>query len=229
MQQNLSAPLTDDELDKLESMLASFPDSMNLEMLDGFFAALVCSPELVMPSTYIPHILGTDESQFADLEEVKEFYGLIVRHWNAVARSLHDDELYDLVVIDYEDDESYGNAWALGFMLGFKIGGEAWEDLLEDEQHGRLLIPILALAHEHDPDPEMRPEPITKKQRDMMLVTISTSLKHIFKYFEPHRLLSSVPPKLGSQTIKHPSRKMGRNERCPCGSNRKYKQCCGRN
>lgn len=55
MQPHLFAPLTDDELDKLEGMLASFADSMNLEMLDGFFAVLVCSPELVMPSATDRH------------------------------------------------------------------------------------------------------------------------------------------------------------------------------
>jgi len=26
----------------------------------------------------------------------------------------------------------------------------------------------------------------------------------------------------------HGFRKIGRNDPCPCGSNRKYKQCCGR-
>lgn len=29
-------------------------------------------------------------------------------------------------------------------------------------------------------------------------------------------------------TIKREGRKIGRNEKCPCGSGKKYKQCCGR-
>ena len=29
--------------------------------------------------------------------------------------------------------------------------------LLDDEKHGGWLVPIFALAHENDPDPEMRP------------------------------------------------------------------------
>lgn len=34
----------------------------------------------------------------------------------------------------------------------------------------------------------------------------------------------------GSQsgTIKYDDRKIGRNETCPCGSNKKFKKCCGR-
>jgi hypothetical protein len=34
---------------------------------------------------------------------------------------------------------------------------ETWKELFEDDEHGGLLIPILALAYEHDLDPEMRP------------------------------------------------------------------------
>ena len=29
-------------------------------------------------------------------------------------------------------------------------------------------------------------------------------------------------------TVKRQGRKVGRNEPCPCGSGKKYKQCCGR-
>lgn len=29
-------------------------------------------------------------------------------------------------------------------------------------------------------------------------------------------------------TIKYDDRKIGRNEPCPCGSNRKFKKCCGK-
>jgi SEC-C motif-containing protein len=31
-----------------------------------------------------------------------------------------------------------------------------------------------------------------------------------------------------TQTVKREGRKVGRNEPCPCGSGKKYKQCCGR-
>lgn len=29
-------------------------------------------------------------------------------------------------------------------------------------------------------------------------------------------------------TIKYDDRKIGRNESCPCGSNKKFKKCCGK-
>ncbi len=49
----------------------------------------------------------------------------------------------------------------------------------------------------------------------------------------PHRLLrqdvmSSPPQRLEGETVRRQSRKVGRNEPCPCGSGKKYKKCCGR-
>ena len=53
-------PLTDAELDKLDDILKRFGDkrAMNLETLDGFFAALICGPDDVPPSEYLPEIWG---------------------------------------------------------------------------------------------------------------------------------------------------------------------------
>ncbi len=35
---------------------------MNVEALDGFFAALIAGPEIVMPSEYYPEVFGGDLS-----------------------------------------------------------------------------------------------------------------------------------------------------------------------
>ena len=59
---------------------------MNLEMLDGFFAALICSPDLVPPSEYLRDIWDGDRiggEGFRDEAEMQEFFDLIMRHWNS--------------------------------------------------------------------------------------------------------------------------------------------------
>lgn len=55
-------PLTDAEFDRLSSILERLSDnhSMNIEQLDGFLAALICGPEIVRPSEYLPVIWGGD-------------------------------------------------------------------------------------------------------------------------------------------------------------------------
>ena len=55
----LDEPLTDTELDDLEGFLASDAvpeDCMDLEMLDGFLAAIVSGPESVQPSEWLPQV-----------------------------------------------------------------------------------------------------------------------------------------------------------------------------
>lgn len=226
MQSALKKSLSSRELEKLEGYLARIPQSMTMEMLDGFFAALVCSPKLVVPSVYMPHILGDDESNLSDLEDVKAFYELIIRHWNSISRTLHQGQPYDLVLIGQDDHKSFGNDWAVGFLRGVSIGGAAWSDLINDDEHGGIFVPIFALAHEHDPDPELRPNPIDDELRELMLASISAYLGDVYEYFAQHRRKPSMNSTAGSATS---PRKIGRNEPCPCGGGRKYKHCCGSN
>ena len=47
-------PLTDAEFDRLAEVLQRCGrHAMNIEMLDGFLAALICGPETVLPSEYL--------------------------------------------------------------------------------------------------------------------------------------------------------------------------------
>jgi uncharacterized protein len=57
-------PLTDAELDRLGNFLKSCKGgrAMNVEGLDGFFAALIAGPESVMPSEYYPEVFGGEMS-----------------------------------------------------------------------------------------------------------------------------------------------------------------------
>ena len=53
-------PLTDAELDRLAEFLKGCKSgkAMNVEQLDGFFAALIAGPESVMPSEYYREVFG---------------------------------------------------------------------------------------------------------------------------------------------------------------------------
>lgn len=78
-------PLTDAEFDRLDEVLKRFGDkrAMNLEQLDGFFAALICGPNIVPPSEYLPKIWGDDminEGVFSAQPMLEEFISLVTRH-----------------------------------------------------------------------------------------------------------------------------------------------------
>jgi len=82
-------PLTDDEFARLDSFLCKNMKAMNLEQIDGFFTALVCGPDVVMPAEYLPYVWGNEKSLdgvFQNVEEAQEILGLLNRHWNTIQR-----------------------------------------------------------------------------------------------------------------------------------------------
>jgi uncharacterized protein len=114
---NLSQPLTDPELERLEDFLYSVNpgEAMSLEEMDGFFCALICSPDLVPPSEYLPHLWGGEHvlHSFESAEEAQEILTLISRHWNTIAAFLLRDEPYPALMGEYEDGNVTGQEWAL--------------------------------------------------------------------------------------------------------------------
>jgi uncharacterized protein len=117
----------------------------------------------------------------------------------------------------------HANDWAQGFYQGMRLSGEGWDQLLRDDMQGGWIIPILALMHEHDPDPEMRPGIIDEERRQQMIAWMVAGLKKIHGHFAPQRRATAQE---AAATYRRGVPKIGRNDPCPCGSGRKYKQCC---
>lgn len=224
---DIDKPLSRLELERLAGHLKSMgSQAMNLECLDGYFSALICGPEAVMPSEYLPEIWG-EEFVFDSEQQMADIAGLASRHWNAIAsgleRTLKLRKAHLPIMYPSNDGVIYGNDWALGFMRGVRMRPESWRELMESEEDGGSIIIIMAFAHENHPDPSMRPdEPFTLEKRKDLLVEMITSLARIYRYFAPQRRMFSA----GNRLQKPAAVKIGRNELCNCGSGRKFKQCC---
>ena len=79
-------PMSEAELERLEDLLESQStdrSGMNLEMLDGFFTALILGPDLVSLSEYLPHVFGGDPT-WRSADEGHEALALLVRLWNHI-------------------------------------------------------------------------------------------------------------------------------------------------
>src|ERR1035441_4260055 len=191
-------PVTDAELDRLGDFLKSCKGgrAMNVEQLDGFFAALIAGPEVVMPSEYNREVFGgeiSDACEFGSLEEANEILGLMMRHWNTIAGTLFKGEVYVPLLLEDEDGIAHGNDWAHGFMRGMHTRHDGWGDLVNDEEYGGCLIPMMMLRHEHDEDPEMRPKPISPEKREEVIVHMAAGLFGAHRYFRVHRQVSAGP------------------------------------
>ena len=211
-------------LDRLES-----EDAMNLEMVDGFFVTLICAPQLVMPSQYMPEVLGGGDEVYESLEQVERFLTILMAHWNHIAYTLQNDDIYLPMLLEDSNGVAPGNDWAKGFLRGMEFHPTDWKELLDDEEHSGAMVPIFALAHEHNPDAEMRPyqEAIDEDLREHLLIELAVGTKRIYDYFEPHRKMEARA-KAAGKTYRREGLKIGRNAPCPCGSGKKYKQCCGK-
>jgi uncharacterized protein len=228
----------DPELEALGEFLDQMWDdgAMDLEELDGFFAALHCCPELVLPSEYFPVILGSDdalenEELFPNLEAVQLFFGLISHHWNAVGDAFRSGDFFMPLLLEDDEGKAYGNSWALGFLRGADMRKELWREILDDEDKMGWFVPLFALVHENDPDPELRSykEPVTDELREKLLAGLSVMVTEMYRYFAPHRERNAAANRdqalFGRQ--KQKAGKIGRNDPCYCGSGKKYKKCCG--
>jgi uncharacterized protein len=148
-------PLTDAELDRLGDFLKSCKGgkAMNVEQLDGFFAALIAGPEIVMPSEYYVEVFGgemSDACEFGSLDEANEILGLMMRHWNTIAGTLNKDEVYGPILLQDENGVAHGNDWAHGFMRGTLMRHDGWLELVNDEEQGGCMVPIFMLHYEHE-------------------------------------------------------------------------------
>lgn len=224
----LTTPLSDSELDQLEAFLQTAgPAAMNFEELDGFLAALVCTPSAEMPYKHLTEIFG-EGFRFKDEYEANYVLNLVMRHWNTIARELRqgltEDHVYLPILFEHDDGLMHGNDWSNGFTRVMQLYQDAWSPLMHDDEAAGSLIPVLALAHEHDPDPVMRPEPITPERRQDIIQHMIAGLTHIYRYFEPDRLAHAA----SKAPFRRAEPKVGRNDPCPCNSGKKFKACCGK-
>jgi uncharacterized protein len=234
--------LSEAELDTLAEFLASLnnPDALTLEELDGFFCALIASPETVPPQVYLPVIWGgalPDEDAFSSLEEANARMSLIMRHWNSIIADFETEGIHLPPIVEPGIDGIPGRAWARGFMLGTRLAPKGWGGLWQEDNEGQVItIPLVA----GEVDPGWPAEPLSQEKKDELLHWMIAGAGRAYRYFAGARAKRAEEmyeePFDGGfddtderfpETSVRAEPKVGRNEACPCGSGKKYKKCCG--
>ena len=155
-------PLTDAEFERLSGLLRTLRQQASDEPRTAGWVPrrIDLWSRLVPPSEYLPQICG-DDMLLRDTIDAKslfqEFLSLIMRHWNNVAYTLRSGDVFLPILVEDESGIARANEWAKGFLRAMELRKADWAALLGDEDHGGWLVPIFALAHQNDPDPEMRP------------------------------------------------------------------------
>lgn len=221
------APLDPGELGRLASLLAARggEQTMSLEQLDGFLTALIVGPDVVMPSEYLPVVWGAGhEPEFESLEEAQEFMGLLMRHWNGIIGELEERGVYEMLLDEPDERGLAGRRWARGFMQGVDLRRDGWRELLLDENEGQL-VAIAIVAGEVDP--EFPREALPPENAEELVVLMGAGVGRAYRHFKAQRRPPAPGVRRSREPVRRAAPKVGRNDPCPCGSGRKYKQCCG--
>lgn len=209
--------------------------AMSIVALDGFFAALAIYPVTIMPSAWLPLVWDMSgaghQPEFASQKEAETGQGLLFSYMNSVTQYLADkNHVYEPLfeILDIESDEERMNAamdWATGFVIGGMIDEELWTRTVSNEEGGELLWPFVIMSGLSDNKFGIPEEKLTQIKAKLIdnLGECVLDLRDFWAEWRQEYL-----PKPGAgRTVKAQAR-VGRNEPCPCGSGKKYKQCCGK-
>jgi uncharacterized protein len=109
----------------MDAMLSRFRSEYaitNREEIDGFFAALICSPDIAKPSEYLSEIWGEEMSYdeaFVDREQLLDFLGLLMRHWDSIVRKLCEQDVFAPLLFQGEGGIAHANDWHAGSCVAF--------------------------------------------------------------------------------------------------------------
>ena len=214
-----AASLKFEELDGFLMSDRAPEDCMQLSDLDGFLTAVAIGPELIMPSEWLPVIWGEGEPEFESAAEAQSVIGAIMARYNEILHLIqHRPDDYEPLFWETPDGKAVAGDWAEGFMAGVALRRSFWQPLLESEEDGGLLAPIVAFLHDEDGNSLIEGEADERAEVQRIAIKlVAPAVQAISNYWSTHR-----------PSTRRPS-KVGRNAPCPCGSGRKYKRCCGAN
>lgn len=227
----LTEPLTEKELKQLGHFLLKDKNWMDLTQLHAFLCALISGPVLIMPSQWHPYAFGENGLAFDSQEEAEWILMLLTRLNNHVVNQMMrhipcEPILYEqgtLIAYQADDADVLLQRWC-AYLEGARFD-EGWTT---NAMAVAWLLPFGVLANEFSliGEKDNHHQIITDdhRQRTHFKKTLPESILALYDFWKTQPIeANSFENTLPDE---HPAVKIGRNERCPCGSGKKYKKCC---
>lgn len=183
----LPTGLSNEKIDLVQEYLDLVPNAMHFEHVDGFFCALICGPDAVPPSEFLPYIFGGQMPRFQSQEQADAVMNALTEHWQHIAETMNDEKPYYPFLFADHEEKCAANDWADAFMLGIQLRQEQWKDLLEDESDEPLLRQIVMLRNELHESEDGKTLTIPGDERELMVETIVANLNKIFDHYAEQR------------------------------------------
>ena len=217
--------LKDFETAWLEASLGSSkvpPTAMTLEQIDGFFNALVAGPVGTRLDDCLGMLWNADDPanatpRYDNPEQEQYVLALLRRYWTAIGRRL--EQAYPAHLALDRRDPWQGQDWAAAFLFGMSMRDAEWRLRVGEKTIGIVAQIVIALRADRIEAEKDRITPEFRKKMIAILPKRLVALHHAWR-----GRADPFPPTARRVT---PGRNVGRNERCPCRSGRKFKHCCG--
>lgn len=216
-------PLTDKELQWLEDTLDKYGHDasiLDVAELDGLLTAVLSGPTQVQPETWLVALWGGEKliPRWSNEREMSRFMDLCFQHMNDVADRLADfpDQFEPLFGTREVEGQEFTivEEWCFGYMRGVALTD--WSALPD------ALKPALELIALHGSEEDFATlDTLSPEAFDENIAAIRPAALALHDYWlsQPESLPQVQQPFVaGAQP--------GRNDPCPCGSGKKYKQCC---
>ena len=239
--------LTDAEFAELDDLLAATPEPLeplDAVMLDGYLCGVLVQPVLLEPATWLPHVFDFDATPFSEYVDAawqQRTTALILRRHAALNRALVDDGWFDPLVLEFDDEHprtpvpegevdplaglSAVSQSLMPWAAGFQHACTCFPDLMEMPDDA--VMTALARLYRHLPaETDEEREVVATLDREHPLATLDEAMEELVATVaDLYDLTAEQRYKV--ETVKRDAPKVGRNDPCPCGSGKKYKQCHG--
>lgn len=218
-------PLIEKELNWLDDMLEKHGNDASVvdtSELDGMLTALLSGPNDIELSRWMVAIWG-GEKQIPKWENARErdrFMALVIQHFNDIAERLASypeqfDPLFGWQEMEGQEF-SVVEDWCYGYLRGMALDAD-WS-LLPPEQQ-----PALDAITLHGSEAHLATrEAFSPEDFEASIEAIRPAALALHDYWQEQRAAQPDPEPYRAGD------KVGRNDPCPCGSGKKFKQCCGK-
>lgn len=245
--------LTDEEFAELDELLLATPEPLepvDAVMLDGYLCGVLVQPVLLESATWLAHVFDFDGRPLPDDVDPtwrERTTALIMRRHAALNRAMLEDGWFDPLVLEL-DDEAAAEAGAappdqvpdpsdpgaglspvsqalMPWVAGFQHACLSFPDLAEMPDDA--VMAALARLYRHLPaETDEEREVVATLDREHPLATLDAAMEDlVVTVADLHDLTREMRYRV--DTVKRETPKVGRNDPCPCGSGKKFKQCHG--
>ena len=238
----MSHDLTDAEFQELDELLSQTPEPfepLDAVMLDGYLCGVIVQPVLLEAEAWLPHVFdfeGQPLPDDADPAWRARTEALILRRHAALTRAIAEDGWFDPLILELDDfepprtDDPAASLKPVSqalfpWVAGFQHAMESFPDLLELPDPA--IDVALARLYRHLPaQTDEEREVVATLDQEHPLAALDEAIEDLIVIIADLEDLTR-DRRYKVETIKRETPKVGRNDPCPCGSGKKYKNCHG--